>query len=317
VVSTSLSLPDACSRLPRRPASGLDPRWYQIATLSALAIYGLWGLDFDVPSAHIGAILTAGLLTQYVGTRLTGGGPFDPRSALISCLSLCLLLRTNFVGLAACAAAITIASKFIIRLNGKHVFNPSNFGLVAMLLVTGQVWVSPGQWGSDVFLAFLLASAGGLVVTRASRADVTLAFLATYAVLVAGRSAWLGEPAAIPMHRLQNSALVLFAFFMISDPRTTPDSRTGRIVFGTLVALGAAYVQFRLFRPNGLLWSLAAWSPVVPLIDRVLPGERYRWHAPEGPSRSPVSSSTERKEGADARADVRRRDPRVDPARAG
>jgi hypothetical protein len=64
----------------------------------------------------------------------------------------------------------------------------------------------------------------------------------------------------IPIHRLQNGALLIFAFFMISDPRTTPDRAAGRVLFALLVALGAAFVQFRLFRTNGLLWSLA-FSP--------------------------------------------------------
>src|SRR6185503_14230267 len=82
---------------------------------------------------------------------------------------------------------------------------------------------------------------------------------------------------AIPLHRLQNGALLIFAFFMISDPRTTPDSRRGRILFASLVALGAAWVQFRLFRTNGLLWSLFACAPLVPVLDRLLPGPRYAW----------------------------------------
>jgi len=146
-----------------------------------------------------------------------------------------------------------------------------------LMLVAQDVWVSPGQWGSGAVFAFLLAAAGGLVVNRAARADVTLAFLASYSGLLVGRSLWLGEPLAIPMHRLENGALVLFSFFMISDPRTTPDSRLGRIVFAALVALGAYTVQFWLFRTNGLLWSLALCSLGVPLIDRVLPGPRYEW----------------------------------------
>ena len=79
------------------------------------------------------------------------------------------------------------------------------------------------------------------------------------------------------MHRLENGALVLFSFFMISDPKTTPDSRLGRVLFAALVALGAYTVQFWLFRTNGLLWSLAVCSLAVPLIDRLLPGPRYQW----------------------------------------
>src|SRR5262249_13967008 len=140
-------------------------------------------------------------------------------------LSLCLLLRTNNPELAFLAAVITIASKFVIRFRGKHVFNPTNGGLVAMMLVSGQVWVSPGQWGSLAFFAFLRACAGGLVVTRAARADVTYTFIAFYCPLVVGRSMYLGEPLTIPLHRLQSGALLLFTFFMISDPKTTPDSR--------------------------------------------------------------------------------------------
>jgi len=74
---------------------------------------------------------------------------------------------------------------------------------------------------------------------------------------------------------------LLFAFFMISDPKTTPDSRAGRILFALLVALGAGFVQFKLFRTNGLLWSLAAGSLLVPLLDRLLPGARYQWRRPD------------------------------------
>ena len=110
---------------------------------------------------------------------------------------------------------------------------------------------------------------------------MTFAFIACYCALIFGRSLYLGEPMTIPVHRLQSGALLLFTFFMISDPKTTPDSRAGRVVFAALVAFGAWYVQFRLFRTNGLLWSLALWSAAVPLIDRLLPGIATRgWRAP-------------------------------------
>jgi enediyne biosynthesis protein E5 len=254
-----------------------DPRLYQIATLAGLLAYGVYRLDLEVHAHNAVAIVATALLTQLACTQLTGRGSFDPRSALISALSLCLLLRTGSLGLAMLAAFVAIASKFTLRVRDKHVFNPTNGALVAMMLATGEVWVSPGQWGSGLVFAFLLASAGGLVVNRAARADVTLAFLACWASMLIARSLWLGEPLAIPLHRLENGALVLFAFFMISDPRTTPDSRAGRLLFAALVALGAYTVQFSLFRTNGLLWSLAVCSLLVPLIDRLFPGRRHQW----------------------------------------
>jgi Na+-transporting NADH:ubiquinone oxidoreductase subunit NqrB len=256
-----------------------DPRSYQIATLALLLGYGLLRLGFDVPALHVVLILGTALTAQLAFTRAWGLARFDPRSALISGLSLCLLLRTGSPGLAVIAALVTIASKFLIRWKGKHVFNPTNFGLVAMMALTPQVWVSPGQWGHSALFGFLMACLGGLVVYRAWRSDVTVAFLAAHAAVLVGRAAWLGDPLSIPVHQLQSGALLLFSFFMISDPKTTPDSRAGRMLFAGLVALGAWYVQFRLFRPSGILWSLAACSMAVPILDRLLPARRYDWAA--------------------------------------
>ena len=265
---------------PRRggQAAHMDPRIYQILALAGLLIYGVGWLDFEIGVPQAAVSLGGVLLTQWLCSWLWKGERFDPRSALISGLSLCLLLRTNHLALAAVGAVITIAGKFVLRWRGKHLFNPTNFGLVAMMLATnGAVWVSPGQWGNVAFFGFLMVCAGGLVVMRAARSDVTLAFLGFYLALMFGRSLYLGEPMTIPLHRLQSGALLLFAFFMISDPKTTPDSRAGRILFAALVAYGAWYVQFRLFRTNGLLWSLAGLSLAVPVIDWLLPGRRYVW----------------------------------------
>jgi Na+-transporting NADH:ubiquinone oxidoreductase subunit NqrB len=257
-----------------------DPRHYQIASLSGLLVYGMGARGFDVTPVRALFLLTACLIAQRSCERLAGLKHFEPRSALVSGLSLCLLLRTSSWPLALLAVVITISSKFLLRVRGKHLFNPTNFGIVTLMASTGAVWASPGQWGSAVELAFLIACLGGLVVNRAARSDVSFAFLLSWAALLFSRAAWLGDPWAIPLHQLGGGALLLFAFFMISDPKTTPDSRAGRVVFALLVAAGAYYVQFKLFRPNGLLWSLAAASLFVPLIDRLLPGPRYDWSRP-------------------------------------
>jgi Na+-translocating ferredoxin:NAD+ oxidoreductase RnfD subunit len=162
-----------------------------------------------------------------------------------------------------------------------------------MMLATGAVWVSPGQWGSAAFFAFLIACLGGLVVNRAARSDVTYAFLAFYLAILFGRALWLGQPMAIPLHQIGSGAFLIFTFFMISDPRTTPDSRAGRVLFALLVALGAGFVHFVLYRPNGLLLSLAFLSPAVPLIDLLLPGKRYAWRGAEAPAPITVPSLLE------------------------
>jgi Na+-transporting NADH:ubiquinone oxidoreductase subunit NqrB len=261
--------------------------------LSALLLYGLLELDFEIRPRNVAAILVSAQLAQWTLTRLFRLPRFDPRSALISSLSLCLLLRTHSLALAA-RAALTIASKFLIRApsrrtGGKHVFNPANFGLVTMMLLADGAWVSPGQWGSAAFAGFLVACLGGLVVHRAERSDVTWAFVIAYAALLFGRAAWLGDPLAIPLHQLENGAFLIFAFFMISDPKTTPDSRPGRILYAAVVASVAVAIQFGLYQPNALIWALAACAPLVPLADRLLPGARYRWARPAAePPKTPL-----------------------------
>jgi len=274
----------------------MDPRLYQIAALAGLLIYGVRWLEFDITWQRAALLLGGALGAQWLCTRAWRLPRFEWRSALISGLSLCLLLRTNDSWLALGGAVVAVASKFIVRWRGKHLCNPTNIGLAVLVLASNErVWVSPGQWGSVAFFAFLTACLGGLVVMRAGRSDVALAFLGCYLALVIGWSMWLGDPMTIPFHRLQNGALLLFAFFMVSDPRTTPDSRPGRIVFAALVAWGAWYWQFRLFHTNGLLWSLALFSLFTPVLDWLLPGERYAWRCGtpgSGPAKTSCDGDT-------------------------
>jgi len=254
-----------------------DPRIFQIVSLSLLLVWGLLFLHFDLAPSRVAVIVLSALFVQWGCTKLWRLPRFDPKSAMISALSLCLLLRTGSQAIVLLAVVITIGSKFVIRVRGKHVFNPTNFGIVASMLLTHSAWVSPGQWGNTAFFGFLMLCLGGLVVNRAARSDVTYAFLGFYVAMVLARFLWLGDPLSIPIHRLQSGALLLFAFFMISDPKTTPDSRTGRIAFAFLVAALSYYIQFKMFRSDALLWALAATSPLVPIIDFLFRDRRYEW----------------------------------------
>jgi enediyne biosynthesis protein E5 len=264
----------------RPPGRRFDPRWWQICCLGSLLTYGLFRLNFDTPAIQVAATIGTALLVQLAFTRLFRIPIFEWKSALISGFGLCFLFRANDWRLAVLCAAIAIGSKFLIRFHGKHLWNPTNIALVLMMLAFDQAWVSPGQWGSGPTLAYAMAMAGAFVVNRSARSDTSIAFIAAYAAVLVGRSLWVGEPLTIPIHRLQNGALMIFTFHMISDPKTTPNTRAGRILFASLVAVGAGFVAFVLFRPNGPIWALAALAPLVPLIDHVLPGPKYEWKRP-------------------------------------
>lgn len=273
----------------------MDPRVYQIATLSALLAWGVVALEHELDWGLALAMAASAQLTQLLACRAVGVA-YDPKSPLISTLSLILLLRTHSLAIAVLAGVLTIGSKFTLRVRGKHVFNPTNFGIAACVLLFDGAWVSPGRWGTAATWAFAVACVGGLVVYRARRSDVTWAFLAAWLALVFGRAAWLGDPWQIPLHNVRNGAFLIFAFFMISDPKTTPDTRVGRVVFALLVAAAGFYGSFVRFEPNALLYALLGCAPLTPLIDRIWPGERYSWAggasaagaSPAGSAASPV-----------------------------
>lgn len=204
------------------------------------------------------------------------------RSALISALSLTLLLRANTVWVHPIAAVAAISSKFTIRVRGRHLFNPATFGVIFALLCLPQTWVSPGQWGQDVAIAGWLVALGAIITQRVRCGDISWAFLCFYLGALAIRVAWLGQRWAVWAHQLGNGALLLFAFFMISDPMTIPNHRRGRIVYAALVAALAYGIQFWLYCNNGLLWALFIAAPAVPLCDAIWVAPKFDWNSSQG-----------------------------------
>ena len=257
-----------------------DARHYQIAALSALLIFNLGWLDFGAQPLNSVLAIAAALATQALCTNLFSLPSFDPRSPLITGLSLSLLLRADDPWLPALAAVIAIGSKFVFRIGGKHIFNPAGFAIVVLLASAHGVWISPGQWGSTVWFAALLCFFAILVLRAARRSDIAIFFLASHAALLFARAGWLGDPFAVPLHQLQSGSLLIFSFFMISDPRTAPDSRLGRFIFALSVALFAHYLAFFMQMRPALYVALIALSPLTLLIDRLLPAERFAWSRP-------------------------------------
>jgi len=258
-----------------------DARHFQIAALTTLLAFNFAFLDFAAKPLNSALGIGAALATQAVCSRLWGLPTVDLRSPLITGLSLSLLLRTDMALIHAAAAAIGIASKFILRIDGKHIWNPAGFAIVVLLFAApDHVWISPGQWGTSVWFAALVAFLAFMVLNAARRGDIALFFLAAHGALLLARALWLGDPLAIPLHQLQSGSLLIFTFFMISDPRTSPDSRLGRFLFALAVALLAHRLAFFWQMRPALYVALIALSPLTLLIDRILPAARFAWTRP-------------------------------------
>ena len=151
---------------------------------------------------------------------------------------------------------------------------------MVLLFASGGVWISPGAWGSTVWFAALVGFFAILVLHAARRSDIAIFFLGSHAALLFARAFWLGDPLAIPLHQLQSGSLLIFTFFMISDPRTSPDSRLGRFIFAASVAVLAHYMTFFMQMRPALYVALIALAPLVFVIDKILPAQRFSWKQP-------------------------------------
>ncbi|CAA7618646.1 conserved membrane hypothetical protein [Candidatus Terasakiella magnetica] len=254
-----------------------DARHIQLLVLTLLLAVNLIAVDFGANLAAAAVAASTALMTQAICSRLVGLPRVEWRSALIAALSLTLLLRGDALWVYALAAMVAISAKFLVRVRGKHIFNPSALGIAVLIFATDHAWVSPGQWGNSLWFATLLALLASWVLYASRRTDITLFYLIAHCGLLLARAWWLGDPIAIPLNQLQNGSLLLFAFFMISDPRTIPDARLGRLIFAILVALAAHWIAFHWqFRP-ALYAALIGLSPLIPLLDRVFPADRFEW----------------------------------------
>ncbi len=267
-----------------------DPRLFQIFSLGILLSAGAYFRDFSLRPEQVVLTFAAGLAVQRGCWRLNPAKPRSYRSAIITCLSLTLLLRADNLFAHPAAAAAAILSKSMFRFGEKHLFNPATFGVVFAIVFLPGTWVSPGQWGQDFAIAGWVVMLGILVTERARRGDISWTFLAFYLGALAIRVAYLGQRWAVWTHQLESGALLLFAFFMISDPMTGPNARRGRVAHAALIASIAYAWQVRLYHTNGLIWALFIAAPCVPLWDALWPARKFEW-SQNGGGDEPVTVS--------------------------
>jgi Na+-transporting NADH:ubiquinone oxidoreductase subunit NqrB len=199
------------------------------------------------------------------------------RSALITSLGLSLLLRSNSYQTMMLASFLAISSKFIFCHHQKHFFNPGNFGIIAALTLTNDAWVSPGQWGTDWWYLLLFLGLGGVVLKQVGRWDTSIAFLLTYGGLTAGRNLWLGWSWDVWQHQLMSGSLLLFSLFMLTDPRSMPNSQIGRLVWSVAIALTTFILQQYFYISTAVFWSLFIISPLTVALDMIWTAPRFNW----------------------------------------
>ncbi len=263
-----------------------DARYFQILFQSIFLSYGIYFLHWKAAWWLYSTYFTVSSITQLVFEYFLGRKEFtfwkritfSFPSVIISSFGLSLLLKTNDIEIAALAAFISIASKFIIRIKGKHIFNPSALGIVATISLTGGAWFSPGQWGSGIVLLFGVCCLGFIVVSKVQKIDVTLSFIGIFAGLLFIRQIiYLGWPMDYFIQSISTGSLLLFSFFMITDPKTTPNHAVVRVVWCMAIAAVAFYLTAFKFINGAPIFVLVLAQPLVPLLDNFFKAKAFQW----------------------------------------
>ena len=283
-----------------------DPRLHVAAVIITIHVLGQVGLHFRVSVPQILAAIVASAIIEIVLTFRASRSFVWPASAMLTGSGVALILRvvgtppdnpwnTSAWYVFAGVAAFSLLTKYVIRYRGSHVFNPSNIGLVLAFLVLGSSRVEPLDfWWAPMngwmVVAYLAIVGGGLLITRRLR---LLALAATFWVALATGTGilaasghcmttnWAFAPvcgADFWRVIVTSPEVMIFLFFMITDPRTVPAGRVGRVVFGLLVAAASTLAmapQTNEFGTKvGLLAGLAILCAARPVLDRLLPEPR-------------------------------------------
>lgn len=256
-----------------------DARHFQILFLSVFLLLVLFANEFQLAYLlQISLTIFSCIGFQLLFTHFTNKKYSSYKSALITSLGLCLLLKVSHIEWVILASFIAIGSKFLIKYKQKHLFNPANLGVVSVILLTNDGWISPGQWGSNVIYLFIIGSLGFLVIKKVQRLDIALTFIITFGSFLYFRNVvYLGWPIDFWNHQMTNGTLMLFTFFMITDPMTTPNSRKGRIIFALLLATAAFYLTTFNHFYAAPIWVLLFMSPLTVLFDKIWKEKKYEW----------------------------------------
>ena len=205
-------------------------------------------LSFGVLESYTrtGVAIVTAIAAELLMARLTYGIWPHPASAYITGISVGILVRSPFLWPYFLASLISIASKYVLRIDGRHLWNPSNLGVSAVLfLAPATVSLLSIQWGNNIWPMVVIWTLGSVIVWRAGRFHISATYVASFLFFSFVRSAitgnaWLTQVAPItgPMYQL-------FIFFMVTDPKTTVRSRPAQMAVVFVVALVEAVLRLQ------------------------------------------------------------------------
>jgi enediyne biosynthesis protein E5 len=257
----------------------LDPRFVPPLLITAILVGAHWTAGVLRGYEAVALAIGAALLTDLLVGRVLLGERRGLNSAYISGISVSILLRSPVLWPFALASVLSILSKYVLRVRGRHIWNPSNFGICVLLFFAPWA-VAPlsVQWGNDMIPMLVIWTVGLFVIWQAGRAHVTLTYLAAFVVFAFVRSLITGHTFLAEVAPLTGPMYQLFALFMVTDPKTTVSTRSGRM--GWVVVVAAVEMVLRLMEvvyapfyalflvgPVAMIWEQLRSRTATPRLD--------------------------------------------------
>jgi Na+-transporting NADH:ubiquinone oxidoreductase subunit NqrB len=224
--------------VPQKRGFGLDPRYWAPLFITLI----LLGAHFSVGALESPwktglAIVVAMAVELLLGRVFTGKFP-NLASAYITGISVGILVRSPFLWPYAACSAISIGSKYVLRVKNRHIWNPSNFGIAAMLFLAPQAVASLSiQFGNSIYPMIVIWILGSFIISRLKRFHICAAYVVSFLILAGVRAAIIGDGYNAEVAPITGPMYQLFIFFMITDPKTTVSSKKGQVVVAVLIAL--------------------------------------------------------------------------------
>jgi Na+-transporting NADH:ubiquinone oxidoreductase subunit NqrB len=247
-----------------------DRRYIAPLLITVILIGAHWGAGVLRGYEAIALAIVAAIVTDLVVGRLLMCEKRALASAYISGISIGILVRSPLLWPYALGASISILSKYVLRLRGRHLWNPSNFGICVLLFLAPST-VAPlsVQWGNALWPMLIIWAIGIVAVWRAGRAHITIAYLAAFVIFAVIRSMITGHTILAEVAPLTGPMYQLFALFMVTDPKTTVKSKSWGIVVVVIVA--AVEMMLRLaevvYAP---FYALFIVGPIALVIETML-----------------------------------------------
>ncbi len=252
----------------------LDSRFAPPIFITLILLVG--NLSFGILESYsrtLLAITTSMFCEMILGRIFLKKWP-HPASAYITGISVGILLRSPAYWTYALCAALSITSKYALRFRGRHIWNPSNFGICAMLFLASDAVAGLSiQWGNNLASLIVIWVLGSIIVWRAHRFHITAVYVASFIALSFLRAHITGDPWQSEISPITGPMYQLFVFFMITDPRTTVRSRLGQC----MVAFTIAVVEFFMRLGDSVyapLYALFWVGPAALLIEMWLDSRR-------------------------------------------